>query len=95
MATLAFVLARLFDPAQAGLVLAVVLAYRGPQPIVVAAAVAAVVSETVTLAAAVDYAWGERLLLRLAACLAQAAALARRVGVIRLARPGAGDGPRA
>lgn len=89
MATLAFLLATLLDPVQAALVLAVVLAYRGPQPILVAAAAAAAVSETVTVVAAVDYTWGEMLVPRLAASLAQAAALCWLVRLVRQGLVGA------
>jgi hypothetical protein len=92
MAMLAFLLATLLDPVQAALVLAAVLLYRGPQPILVAGAAAAALSETVTVMAAVDYTWGELLAPRLAASLAQAAALWWLVRLMRQARAG-GDAP--
>jgi hypothetical protein len=94
MAMLAFLLATLLDPVQAALVLAAVLLYRGPQPILVAGAAAAAVSETVTVMAAVDYTWGELLVPRFAASLVQAAALWWLVRLMRQARPG-GDAPQA
>jgi hypothetical protein len=94
MAILAFLLATLLDPVQGALVLAAVLLYRGPQPILVAGAAAAAVSETVTVVAAVDYTWGELLVPRLAASLAQAAALWWLAGLMRQTRA-AGDAPQA
>jgi hypothetical protein len=94
MAMLAFLLATLVDPVQAALVLAAVLLYRGPQPILVAGAAAAALSETVTVVAAVDYTWGELLVPRLAASLAQAAVLWWLVRLMRQARIG-GDAPQA
>jgi hypothetical protein len=91
---LAFLLATLLDPVQAALVLAVLLLYRGPQPVLVAGAAAAALSETVTVVAAVDYTWGQLLVPRLAASLAQAAALWWLVRLMRQARAG-GDAPQA
>jgi hypothetical protein len=87
MATLAFLLAALLDPVQAALVLVIVLVYRGPQPILVAATVAAAVSETIILMAAFDYTWGELIVPRLASSLVQAAALCWLVGLVRPTRP--------
>jgi hypothetical protein len=75
MAMLEFLLAALLDPVQAALVLVLVLAYRGPMPILVAAVTAAVASETITALAASDYAWGEAMVPRLVSSLAQAAVL--------------------
>jgi hypothetical protein len=75
MATLEFLLAAILDPVQAALVLVLILAYRGPLPIVVVAAAAAVAAETVVVLAAVDYTWGETLLPRLIASLVQTAVL--------------------
>lgn len=75
MATFAFLLATFLDPVQAALVLAVILAYRGPQPILIAAAAAAAISETIMMVAAVDYTWGEWIVPRLAASFMQAALL--------------------
>jgi hypothetical protein len=83
MVTLAFLIAAFLDPFQAALVLAILLLYRGPQPILIAAATAAAVSETVIMLAAVDYAWGELIVPRLAASLMQAVLLA---WIVRLAR---------
>jgi hypothetical protein len=92
MATLAFLLAAFLDPVQAALVLAIVLGYRGPQPILIAAAVAATASETIMMLAAADYTWGELVVPRLASSLMQAAVLCPAVRLIRkhwmgLARP--------
>ena len=75
MASLAYLLAVFLDPVQAALVLAIVLAYRGPQPVIVTGMVAAAVSETIMVAAASGYTWGELILPRLVACLMQAAVL--------------------
>ncbi len=75
MASLAYLLAVFLDPVQAALVLAIVLVYRGPQPVIVAGAVAATASETIMVAAASGYTWGELILPRLVACLMQAAVL--------------------
>src|SRR5262245_52468100 len=72
MVTLAFLLAAFLDPVQAALVLAILLVYRGPQPMLVAAAAAAAASETVITLAASDYVWGELIVPRLAASLMQA-----------------------
>ena len=88
MATLAFVLAACVDPVQAGLVLAIILVHRGPQPILVAAAVAAVVSETASVLVADEHAWGELLAPRAVASLLQAAILAWLVRFIRQSRTG-------
>ncbi len=75
MATLEFLLAAVLDPVQAALVLVIVLAYRGPLPIPVAAVLAAVVTETIMVLAADDYTWGELLSPRLVSSLMQAAVL--------------------
>ena len=66
MATLEFLLAALLDPVQAALVLVAVLAYRGPLPVLVAAAAAVIASETIMGLAAADYTWGEAIAPRLA-----------------------------
>jgi hypothetical protein len=86
MVTLAFLLAAFLDPIQAALVFAILLLYRGPQPILIAAAAAAAVSETVIMLAAVDYTWGELIAPRLVASLMQAVLLA---WIVRLLRPSA------
>jgi hypothetical protein len=88
MAMLEFLLAALLDPVQAALVLAVVLAYRGPLPVPVAAVAAAVASETIMAVAGADYTWGEMLAPRLASSLAQAAVLCWIVGLVWPARVG-------
>jgi hypothetical protein len=95
MVELAFLIAALLDPVQAVLVLAVVLLYRGPQPVLMAAAAAATVAETVTAMAGVHYTWGEMLVPRLAASLAQAAVLWWLVRLIRQGRAGADAAARA
>jgi hypothetical protein len=86
MATLDFVLAASLDPVQAVFVLAVVLVYRGPHPIIVAGAIAALVAETVMLVAADDYLWGELIAPRAVSCFVQAAALCWIVRAIRQGR---------
>ena len=86
MVTLAFLVAACLDPVQAALVLVVVLAYRGPQPVLVAGAAAALATETVMALAASGYVWGELIAPRLVAALLQAAAL---VVVVRLVRSAA------
>jgi hypothetical protein len=88
MATLEFLLAAILDPVQAALVLALILAYRGPLPIVVVATAAAVASETVTVLAAADFAWGETLLPRLIASLVQTAVLHSGIRLIWPSRAG-------
>jgi len=88
VATLAFVLAAFLDPVQAGIVLAFVLVHRGPQPIVVAGVVAAVVSETVMALAADGYMWGELIVPRAVSSLMQAAVLCWLIRLIQLARRG-------
>jgi hypothetical protein len=75
MVMLEFLLAALLDPVQAVLVLAVILAYRGPVPVAVAAVMAAVASETITALAVADYTWGEMMPPRLLSSVAQAAML--------------------
>jgi hypothetical protein len=89
MASLAYLLAVVLDPVQAALVLAIVLAYRGPHPVIVGGTVAArgphpvivggtvaaAASEAIMVAAASGYPWGEFVLPRLVACLMQAAVL--------------------
>jgi hypothetical protein len=82
MVMLEFLLATLLDPAQAALVLAAVLAYRGPLPILVATVTAVVASETIMALAAADYTWGEMAAPRLVSSLAQAAVLCWIVGLI-------------
>jgi hypothetical protein len=82
MAMLEFLLAALLDPVQAALVLAVVLAYRGPLPVLVAGAAAAVASETIMALAGADYTWGEMLAPRLVSSLAQAAVLCWLAGLV-------------
>jgi hypothetical protein len=88
MATLGFVLAAVLDPVQAGIVLAVVLLYRGTLPVVVAGICAALVSETVMAFAAAGYAWGELILPRLISALVQAVALWWAVQWLRMWRSG-------
>ena len=88
MATLGFVLAAFLDPIQAGFVLAVVLAYRGPLPVIVAGVVAAVVSETVMALAADDYVWGEFVAPRLVSSLMQGAILCWAARWVRSLRAG-------
>ena len=73
MVTLAFLVAACLDPVQAALVLALVIACRGFQPILVAGAAGAIVTETVMSLAAPEYVWGELLAPRLVAALLQAA----------------------
>ena len=88
MVTLAFLLAAFLDPVQAALVLAILLIYRGPQAVLVAAAVAAAASETAIMLASFDYVWGELIAPRFAASLMQAALLSWIVGSIRPGRAG-------
>lgn len=85
MATLEFLLAAVLDPVQAALILVIVLAYRGPLPIPVAAVLAAVVTETIMVLAADDYTWGELLSPRLVSSLMQAVVLC---WAVRLVWPG-------
>jgi hypothetical protein len=87
MAMLEFLPAALLDPIQAALVLAVVLVWRGPAPVPIAAVAAAVASETVMALAAADYTWGEMMVPRLVSSLVQAALLCWIVGL-----PGSGPG---
>jgi hypothetical protein len=96
MDMLEFLLAALRDPAQAALVLASVLAYRGPLPVLVSAITATVASETIMALAAADYAWGEMVAPRLVASLAHAVVLCWIVGLIwpRRAAPGQQRAPR-
>lgn len=75
MATLSFLLAAALDPIQAAIVLAALIIYRGPQPVIFAGGVAAVVSETFLVLAAIDYTWGELIAPRLITSLTQAALL--------------------
>jgi hypothetical protein len=82
MVMLEFLLATLLDPAQAALVLAAILAYRGPRPVLVATVTAAVASETIMALAAADYTWGEMAAPRLVSSLAQAAVLCWIVGLV-------------
>jgi hypothetical protein len=90
MVTLAFLVAACLDPVQAALVLVVVLAYRGPQPVLVAGAAAALATETVMALAASGYVWGELFAPRLVAALLQAAALVVVVRIVRSAAKGTG-----
>jgi hypothetical protein len=90
MVTLAFLIAACLDPVQAALVLAIVVAYRGPLPIVVAGAAGALITETVMMLAAADYVWGELIAPRLVAALAQAAVSVLAVWAVRSAARGAG-----
>jgi hypothetical protein len=83
---LQFLPAALLDPVQAALVLAVVLAWRGPAPIPVAAVAVAVASETVMVLAAADYTWGEMMVPRLVSSMVQAALLCRIAGLVRPSR---------
>jgi hypothetical protein len=85
MVTLAFLIAALLDPVQAALVLALVIAYRGAHPILVAGTAAAVISETIIALAGSGYVWGELIAPRLVAALMQAAALAWMVNLVRSA----------
>jgi hypothetical protein len=100
MSTLAFVLDVLvafLDPIQAGIVLAVVLVHRGPLPVIVAGAVAALVSETVMALAADAYTWGELVAPRMVSALLQAGVLCWVVRWVRSIRAGIGAaqaGPR-
>jgi hypothetical protein len=87
MAMLEFLPAALLDPVQAALVPAVVLVWRGPAPVPVAAIAAAVASETVMALAAADYTWGEMMVPRLVSSMLQAALLCWIVGLVR---PGPG-----
>ena len=91
MTTLAFLLAAVLDPIQAALALAILLVYRGPQPIVVTGVTGAVLSETVMALAAADFIWGESITPRLVASLVQAAVLCWIVRLIRSAVAGIAD----
>ena len=93
MAMLEFLLAASLDPVQAALVLAVVLAYRGPLPVLVAAVTAAVASETIMALAGTDYTWGEMLAPRLVSSLAQAAVLCWIVSLVWPGRAGSAPQP--
>ena len=95
MVLLEFLLAALIDPVQAALVLAVVLAYRGPLPVLVAAVMAAVASETITALAVADYTWGDMMAPRQASSLVQAAVLYGVVGLIWPSRAGGAPQPSA
>jgi len=90
MVTLAFLIAACLDPVQAALVLALVIAYRGPLPIVAAGAAGALITETVMMLAAPDYVWGELIAPRLVAALAQAAVAVLAVWAVRGAARSAG-----
>jgi hypothetical protein len=90
MVTLAFLIAACLDPVQAALVLALVIAYRGPLPIVAAGTAAALITETVMTLAAADYVWGELIAPRLVAALAQAAVSVLAVWAVRSAARSAG-----
>ena len=86
MTTLNFLLAASLDPVQAALVLAIVLAYRGPQPLMMSGVAAALVTEAVMVLVAPGYVWGELIAPRIVSALLQAAVL---LGCIRLAGWGA------
>jgi hypothetical protein len=75
MTTLEFVLAAFLDPVQAGIVLALLLMHRGPQPVAVAGVLAALFAETAMALAADAYSWGELIAPRLLSSLMQAAVL--------------------
>jgi hypothetical protein len=96
MATLSFLLAAALDPVQAAIVLAVLIIYRGPQPIILAGATATLAAETLLALAAVHYTWGEVVAPRLVASLIQAALLCwlirlfGRLRVTGVARSGVG-----
>ena len=75
METLAFIVAAFLDPLQAGIVLAVLCLYQRPMPILVAALVAVVASETIMAFAGPGYLWGELIIPRLLASLLQASTL--------------------
>jgi hypothetical protein len=93
MATLAFVLAAVLDPVQAGIVLAIILVHRGPHPVVVAGVMAAILSETATVLAADNYMWGELIAPRAASSLMQAAILGWVVRLVRQIRVGGDIAP--
>jgi hypothetical protein len=75
METLAFIVAAFLDPLQAGIVLAVLCLYHRSMPILVAALVAVVASETIMAFAGPGYMWGELIAPRLLAALLQASTL--------------------
>lgn len=75
METLAFIVAAFLDPLQAGIVLAVLCLYQRAMPILAAALVAVVASETIMAFAGPGYLWGELLVPRLLAALLQASTL--------------------
>lgn len=85
MVTLAFLVAACLDPVQAALVLVIIVAYRGPLPIVVAGAATALLVETVMALAAPGYVWGELIAPRLVAALLQAAVSLFAIWLIRSA----------
>jgi hypothetical protein len=93
MAILGFVLAAFLDPIQAGIVLGVVLAYRGPLPVIVAAVAATILSETIMALAADDYVWGEFVAPRLVSSLMQGAVLCWAVRWVRFLRVGGSAAP--
>ena len=89
MTMLAFIPTAFLDPVQAAIVLADLCFYRGPLPIIVAAGITTVASETLISLATQTYTWGELLTPRLIAALMQAAVLhwvVRAIGQ-RLATP--------
>jgi hypothetical protein len=98
MVTLEFLVAACLDPVQAALVLALVVAYRGPLPIVAAGGAGALITESVMALAAPGYVWGELLAPRLVAALLQAAVAVLAVWLVRTAAgrataaPGAAPG---
>jgi hypothetical protein len=93
MATLGFVLAAFLDPIQAGIVLGVVLVYRGALPVIVAGLCAALVLETVRTLAAADHAWGDLIVPHMISALAQAAVLWWVVRWLRSLRSGGSATP--
>jgi hypothetical protein len=85
MVTLAFLIAACLDPVQAALVLAIVIAYRGPLPTVVGGIAGALITEIIMMLAAPGYVWGELIAPRLVAAMLQASASVLVVWVARSA----------
>lgn len=75
MTILSFLLAACLDPVQAALVLAIVLAYRGSQPVMVSGVAAALITEAVMVLAVPDYAWKVSISPRIVSAIIQAAVL--------------------
>jgi hypothetical protein len=90
MVTLSFLVAACLDPVEAVLVLTIALFYPGPQPVLVAGAAAALVTETIMAFAASGYVWGELMAPRLVAALLQAAVLVVAIRIVRSAARSAG-----